>query len=178
MEQVVVPLADDLRGFLQLGPRDETGLVDPTTMQAKVVALQNVLLEMPQADIKTIHEFEPGVYKRTIVVPPWTVLTGAAHKTDYRVKLEKGTIAVNIDDDIRVLTGPCEFEAKAGAQRAGRVFEDEVVWTDIYPNPDDCKDLDVLEERLYVVPECGLGDARLRALPNAAPPVLALEGVE
>jgi hypothetical protein len=129
-------------------------------MHAKVVALQDKLLEMPQAGIKTIHEFSPGVYKRTIIVPPWTVLTGAAHKTDYKVKLEKGTIAVNIDDDVRVLTAPCEFEAKAGAQRAGRVFDDEVIWTDIYDNPDNCTDIAVLEDRLYVVPECGLADSR------------------
>jgi hypothetical protein len=81
--------------------------------------------------------------------------------------LEKGKIAVNIDTDVVILNAPCEFDAKAGEQRAGRVFEDEVVWVDIYDNPDDCQDLDLLEERLYVVPECGLGDARKRlALTN------------
>jgi hypothetical protein len=89
-------------------------------------------------------------------------LTGAAHKTDYRVRLEKGTIAVNRDTEVVVLTAPCEFDAKAGEQRAGRVFEDEVVWVDIYPNPDDCQDIPTLEDRLYVVPECGLGDTRRR----------------
>jgi hypothetical protein len=62
-----------------------------------------------------------------------------------------------------VLTGPCEFEAAAGMQRAGRVFEDEVVWVDVYDNPDDCTDIATLEDRLYVVPECGLGDSRTEA---------------
>jgi hypothetical protein len=95
-------------------------------------------------------------------VPPWTVLTGAAHKTGYRVRLEKGKIAVNVDTDVMVLTAPCEFDAKAGEQRAGRVFEDEVVWVDVYENPDDCQDIETLEDRLYVVPECGLGDTRRR----------------
>jgi hypothetical protein len=152
--------AKDLYGLLQLGAADERGLVDPTTMHAKVGALQDELLKMEQADVKTIHRFLPGVYEREIIIPPWTVLTGAEHKTDYKVRLEKGTIAVNIDDGIRVLTAPCEFVAKAGAQRAGRVFEDEVVWVDIYDNPDDCTDMAVLEERLFVVPECGLADSR------------------
>jgi hypothetical protein len=32
----------------------------------------------------------------------------------------------------------------------------------VYPNPDDCQDLSILEDRLYVVPECGLGDTRRR----------------
>lgn len=146
---------------------DSTAIVTPELMRQKVVALQDELLQLPQADIVTTHTFLPGVYERKITVPPWTVLTGAAHKTDYRVRLEKGTIAVNRDTKVVVLTAPCEFDAKAGEQRAGRVFEDEVVWVDIYPNPDDCQDIPTLEDRLYVVPECGLGDARKRlALEN------------
>lgn len=139
---------------------NSTALVTPEVMRQKVVALQDELLQMPQADIVTTHTFLPGVYERKITVPPWTVLTGAAHKTGYRVRLEKGKIAVNIDSDVVVLTAPCEFDAKAGEQRAGRVFEDEVVWVDVYENPDDCQDIETLEDRLYVVPECGLGDTR------------------
>jgi hypothetical protein len=139
---------------------DSTAVVTPELMRQKVVALQDELLQMPQADIVTVHTFLPGVYERKIIVLPWTVLTGAAHKTGYRVRLEKGTIAVNRDTEVVVLTAPCEFDAKAGEQRAGRVFEDEVVWVDVYDNPDDCQDIPTLEDRLYVVPECGLGDTR------------------
>ena len=127
----------------------------------KIEVLQDALLEMPQADIVTTHTFKPGVYERAIRIPAWTVLTGAEHKTDYKIRLEKGTIAVNVGDDVKVLTAPCEFEAKAGAQRVGRVFEDEVIWVDVYDNPDNCKDIAVLEERLYVTPTCGLGENRV-----------------
>lgn len=134
----------------------------PINVRQKIETLQDELLKMPQADIQTIHTFVFGKYYRTIVVPPWVVLTGAAHKTDYKVRLEKGKIAVNVDDQIKILEAPCEFNAAAGAQRAGRVFEEEVVWTDIYENPDDCTDIEVLEDRLYVVPECGLGSNRPR----------------
>jgi hypothetical protein len=134
---------------------------DVATVTAdKVVALQNELFKLPQANIVTEHIFKPGSYERKITIPPWVVLTGAEHKTPYHVRLEKGTIAVNTDDGVKVLTAPCEFDAKAGMQRAGRVFEDEVVWVDVYPNPDDCADLAVLENRLYVVPACGLADSR------------------
>ena len=129
-------------------------------MAERVKALQDKLLKMPQADIVTTHTFLPKVYERAITIPAWVVLTGAEHKTPYRVRLEKGTIAVNTDDGVKVLTAPCEFEANAGMQRAGRVFDGEVVWVDVYDNPDDCTDLAVLEDRLYVVPECGLADSR------------------
>jgi hypothetical protein len=126
----------------------------------KVVALQNELFKLPQANIVTEHVFTPGKYERRITIPAWTVLTGAEHKTDYHVRLEKGTIAVNTDDGVKVLTAPVDFPAKAGMQRAGRVFEDEVVWVDVYDNLDNCTDLAALEDRLYVVPDCGLADSR------------------
>ena len=133
------------------------------SMKDKVLALQDFLLKLPQADIVTEHIFKPGVYERKITIPPWTVLTGAEHKTNYRVRIEKGRIAVNTDDAIKVFEAPCEFEVPAGVQRAGRVFDDEVVWVDVYDNPDDCTDLSVIEGRLYVVPECGLADSRTDA---------------
>lgn len=129
-------------------------------MQQKVINLQTELLKLPQANIVTEHIFLPNVYERKITIPAWVVLTGAEHKTPYRVRLEKGTIAVNTDDGIKVLTAPCEFNAPAGVQRAGRVFQDAVIWVDIYDNPDNCTDVSVLENRLYVVPDCGLGDSR------------------
>lgn len=127
----------------------------------KIEALQENLLQMSQADIVTTHTFKPNIYERAIRIPAWTVLTGAEHKTDYKIRLEKGTIAVNVGDKVKILTAPCEFEAKAGAQRVGRVFDEEVIWVDVYDNPDNCKDIATLEERLYVVPNCGLGENRV-----------------
>lgn len=130
-------------------------------MREKVEALERVLLTMPQADIKTTHTFLPGVYERTITIPPWTVLTGAEHKTPYVVRLDKGVIAVNTDDGMKILTAPYEFQANAGAKRVGRVFEDEVIWTDIYHNEDNCTDLSILEDRLYKLDDCELGENRI-----------------
>jgi hypothetical protein len=131
------------------------------SVKEQIENLQNELLKMPQADIVTENIFLDGVYERKITIPPWTVLTGAEHKTDYKIRLEKGTIAVNIGDKVQVMTAPMEFDAKAGEQRVGRVFDEEVVWVDIYKNPDNCQDLAILEERFYVVPNCGLGENRV-----------------
>lgn len=129
--------------------------------------LEAELLKMPQANIKTEHRFRPGFYERTITIPPWTVLTGAEHLTDYTVRLERGTIAVNTDDGVKVLTAPFEFEAKAGIKRAGRVFEDEVVWTDVYANPDDCTDIPTIEARIYST-EVELGENRIAKVVDTA----------
>jgi hypothetical protein len=139
---------------------EQMGVASMEVTHEKIVRLQDELLKMEQADIVTEHHFLDKVYERTITVPPWTILTGAAHKTNYKVQLKKGKIAVNIGKEIKILEAPFEFDAQAGEQRVGRVFEEEVIWTDIYENPDDCNDILTLEDRLYVVPECGLGENR------------------
>lgn len=126
------------------------------SLREKVEALQAELLKMPQADIVTLHDFEDGKYIRTMIAPPWSVIVGAEHKTPYKIILKKGTISVNIDDVIHTLTAPMEFDAPKGVKRVGRVYEEEVVWADVYDNPDNCVDIDTLENRLYVIPECGL----------------------
>ena len=154
---------------------DCTDLSTLVVTTEKIDALTSALLEMPQAAIVTEHTFYPGVYERKITVPPSCVLTGAPHKTAYKVRLEKGTIAVNINDKVKTLVAPLEFDACAGEQRVGWVFGEEVVWVDIYANPDDCQDIETLEDRLYVVPECGLLDNRLKLLASEKAP-LALQG--
>lgn len=132
-----------------------------TSLKQKVQDLQDLSLQMPQVAIVTEHTLKLGVYERKMIVPPWTLITGAEHKTPYKVRLEKGTIAVTMDDGVKILTAPCEFDAPAGIQRAGQVFEDEVVWVDVYDNPDGCTDIAAIEERLYVIPECGLLSNRI-----------------
>jgi hypothetical protein len=127
-----------------------------------VCRLEAELLIKPPAHIVTEHKFYVGLYERTITIPPWTVLTGATHKTEYVVRLERGTIAVNVDEGVKVLTGPVEFNAKAGIKRAGFVFDEEVVWTDVYDNPDNETDLAIIEARLYEIPECDLGANRIQ----------------
>ena len=150
-------------------------LVDMDMLQ-KVDRLEAEILKMPQADIVTEHTFTPGIYERKITLPAWCLLTGAAHKTDYKVRLEKGIIAVNTEDGVKTLEAPLEFQALRGIKRAGIAFEQEVVWVDIYENPNNCTDLDELEERLYVVPEVGMYDARRRLELGYENKILALEG--
>jgi hypothetical protein len=149
-----------------------SGMLAKPTLQHKIDLLQDELLKMPQADIKTIHSFEDGKYIRKMIAPPHTVIVGAEHKIPYKIKLEKGTISVNLGDEIHTLTAPMEFDAPAGARRVGLVGDDELVWVDIYDNPDGCTDIDEIEERLYVIPECGLLDKRLALANNSARLVL------
>lgn len=125
-----------------------------------VVALENTLLTLPQVDLNTEHIFEDTKYIRRITVPPYTVLTGAEHKTDYTVRLLSGRIIVTTDRGTKEFFAPCEFHAPAGTRRAGYTLEEGAVWEDIYYNEDNCTDLSVIEDRLYVVPEIGMQATR------------------
>ena len=145
------------------------------TLQQKIDVLQDELLKMPQADVKTIHSFEDGKYIRTMIAPPWSLIIGAEHKTPYKVRLEQGTISVNIGDEIRTLTAPMEFDAPAGARRVGYVSDKELVWVDIYDNLDGCTDIDKIEDRIYVIPECGMLDKRLALAHNNGVRIVLLE---
>jgi hypothetical protein len=146
-------------GMNELDVFNPKAVATPDEMKAKVVALQEQLLKLPQANIVTLHSFRAGFYERIIVIPPWTVLTGAEHKTAYQVRIGKGTIAVNIDNGgVKILSAPMLFDVGAGLQRAGHTFEEETIWTDIYSNPDNCRDIDELERRLYITPDIGLSD--------------------
>ena len=142
------------------------------TLQQKIDVLQDELLKMPQANIVTTHVFKDGKYIRTMIVPPNTVIVGAAHKIPYKVRLEKGTISVNLGDELHTLTAPLELDAPAGTRRVGWVGNEELVWVDEYDNPDGCTDINEIEERIYVIPECGLLDKRLALANNTARLVL------
>jgi hypothetical protein len=146
---------------MTFGPGFGKSFLPAIQLREKVEKLQEELLKLPQADVQFLHDFKPGKYIRTMIAPPWSVIVGAEHKTPYKVKLEKGTIAVNIDDEIKILKAPLEFDAPAGIKRVGRVFDEEVVWIDIYENLDNCKDINTIEDRLYVIPECGLMSNRI-----------------
>lgn len=139
----------------------QTALVGADSVKERIQVVEDELLKMPQADIQTIHEFLPGQYLRTMIAPPSCMIVGAEHKTPYKVILKKGTITVNRGTEVFTLTAPAEFDVPVGEKRLG-YSHDDVIWTDVYENPDNCTNIDTLEERLYVVPECGLYDARKR----------------
>ena len=144
----------------------------------KVQSLTKAVLSMPQADVKFIHEFEEGKYIRTMVAPPNTVIVGAAHKTPYKVILKQGKIVVNVDGEMKTFSAPFEMDVPVGMERVGLSFDEEVIWTDIYDNPDNCQSIEDLEERLYIVPESGMLNHKLLSDGSSREVVLLTEKKE
>ena len=80
--------------------------------------LEAAILQGPQVDLHTTHNFSGGMYARTIYLDAGTVLTGATHKTDH-INIVIGDISVTTDEGMKRLTGYHVLETKAGMKRAG-----------------------------------------------------------
>jgi hypothetical protein len=101
-----------------------------------VKRLEAFVLRAEQSDLHTRHFIVPtphGVtlYGREIMVPPQTVITGAASNLDHLVTCT-GDILVSTDEGMRRLTGHHTFKARKGAKRVGITFEHACAWTCFY----------------------------------------------
>lgn len=114
------------------------------------------MLAQPQTDCPVRHRFTPGVYEREMTIPPMTAIVGAVHTTQHLVRLVKGHIEVLTENGIELLQAPCEFMSAPGIKRIGRTFDEEVVWTTVHDNPDNCTDLDVIVARISTSKNCEL----------------------
>jgi hypothetical protein len=97
--------------------------------------------------IETWHHFTPGMLARTILIPAGVTLLGAKHKEPHIV-IVHGDLSVNTDDEgMQRLTGYHVFPSMPGAQRIMHAHAD--TWmTTLHQNPDDCRDLATIEDRL------------------------------
>lgn len=125
-------------------------------MLARIYRLEAALLERPQRECPVRDIFRPGEWEREMTIPPWTVLTGAVHTTRHLVRIVSGAIEVMTPEGLKLLSAPCEFMSEPGIKRAGRTFGEGCVFANVFANPDDCEDLDVLVERVSTSKNCEL----------------------
>ncbi len=125
-------------------------------MLAKIYRLESDLLSRPQVDCPTIDRFRPGEWEREMTIPPWTVLTGAVHTTRHLVRIISGSIEVMTPEGLKMLRAPQEFMSDPGIKRAGRTFNEGCIFANVFANPDNCQDLDILVERVSTSKNCEL----------------------
>lgn len=113
-----------------------------------VERLEAHLLQFPEVEIKTEHRFVPGLYIRQITIPAGATCTGAACKFEHFSVMVRGRMFALSEGAMREIAGYNEWIAPAGVKRVGIAIE-ETVWYCVYPNPDDERDLNVLEERIF-----------------------------
>lgn len=105
----------------------------PDKERRKVIGeLEEVLKELPQAEIPPDEVIGGGIYARTIHIPANTTLVGEIHKFENMNYLVSGTITVATEGGVKKLTGPCIVVSPAGTKRAGHT-ETDVIWTSLHP---------------------------------------------
>lgn len=107
--------------------------------------LEPFLLSQAQRQCPIIHHFSPGLYIREVSIPAGTYALGHRQKFDVLNDVLKGKVALIDADGVKVIEAPARFTAKPG-RKLGYIIED-TVWQNIYPNPDNCRDIETLEDR-------------------------------
>ena len=131
---------------------NELATVDATAIdrdaRARVMRFCRELMKLPQADVPTFHFFAPGVYVRQIRPVAGTAITGYIHMEACVMLVLAGKIAMTYGGETRTVEAPFTEECPPGTMKAALVLED-AVWSDAYANPDDERDIEKLEARLY-----------------------------
>ena len=104
------------------------------------------LLTAEQVDIPVEHTFSPGLYVRTVRMPAGALVLGHRHREETLNFMMSGKLMVVVDGVCKVLTAPCILPSAAGTRKAAIIIE-EVIWTNVHPNPDNETDIDKLENR-------------------------------
>lgn len=108
--------------------------------------MTNKVMDLPQADCPVAHYFSPGLYIREVTFPAGIFVIGHKQRYEQLNIFLRGKIAMfSPDGKVNEITAPMTFIAPAGA-KMGYVME-TAVWQNVYPNVDDQRDIDILEDR-------------------------------
>ena len=111
------------------------------SLNEKIELLEGTLLDLPQVDCPVIHHFGPGIYIREVTLFKDTFAVGHAQKYEHLNILLKGSVAIVIDGELKILTAPLIYVGKPG-RKYGYVLED-TVWQNVYATEE--TDIDKLE---------------------------------
>lgn len=92
---------------------------------------QQVLKNLPEAEIRLKEYFSDGLYAREITIPAGTLLTGKIHKYQNLNILSKGDMTVLTDDCMRRVKAPFTIVSAPGTKRLAYAHT-ECVWTTIH----------------------------------------------
>ena len=116
-----------------------------TEIRQKVFAMENLMRQYPQIELKVIHHFSKGVYARELHIPAGVILTGEIHKFENLNILSKGRIEVLTEKGMQEVEAPFTVVSPAGTKRIARAITD-CVWTTVHGT--DENDLNIIEKLL------------------------------
>lgn len=114
--------------------------------QANVESLIEKMLPLEQADCPVLHYFAEGIYIREVRFPAGVAVVGHLQKCVHMNVFIQGKVEMlNLDGSTVTLEAPMTFVGQPG-RKIGHILED-VIWQNVYPNPDNCQDIEALEAK-------------------------------
>lgn len=140
---------------------------------ATIEALESRLLPMPginapELECPVVEEFAPGIYIRTIFMSAGLFIIGHEHKKEHFNFIHSGRALVNYDGEVRDIRGPMMFKSAPGVRKMLVIIED-MTFTTVHENPDDCRDSATLDDRNILKSDSFLAyQTQIEALKQAA----------
>jgi hypothetical protein len=111
----------------------------------QIERLQSEMALMPQAELKTDHYFNGGMYCRKVFRPAGTLIVGKIHKVDHLFMCVSGQIMAWTEQGMKTLNAGDIVESKAGTKRVTLALTDAIGVT---VHKTDQKDLELIEKEL------------------------------
>ena len=118
-------------------------LVEARTTRDKVNAIEALMVQQPQVDLKVEHYFSDGVYARALEIPKGVMLTGRIHKFQQLNILVKGKMKVLVGDYYKTVEAPFIVVSPPGTKRIAIALED-CVWITVHGTHE--TDLELIEK--------------------------------
>jgi len=109
------------------------------------------------------HKHAPGVYRREMFIPAGGFLTSRVHLEENFFEVVSGVIDILTEEGAVRYIAPADGISKAGSRKLGLALTD-VLFVTFHSNPDNCTDIDVLEERLFADYKNPLLENKLRVI--------------
>lgn len=149
MNNLILKEGNDGKSFLTI----EGGFSDlsPQMIRDSISSLQTAMMAQPpekKLALETMHTFADGTYTRTVFMKAGSLIVGKIHKLEHIVVIGQGSASVVSEEfGSKVISAPMVFVSRPMVKRLLFIHED-MVWTTVHKNPDNTRDLDVLEELL------------------------------
>lgn len=111
--------------------KDDLAFLDGVGNRDKVFAIEALMLEQPQVELKVVHHFSKDVYARELHIPAGIILTGEIHKFENLNILSQGKMQVLTENGVEEVEAPFTIVSPAGTKRIARTLTD-CVWTTIH----------------------------------------------
>jgi len=113
----------------------------------EIEALEGELLGVNTIPIPVKHGFCKGIYTRQITIPRGTLAIGHSHADECMNIVTSGSASVLVDDQIKLIKGPCCFNSAPLQRKIGFVHED-ITWITVHATRE--TDISSLESKLII----------------------------